>query len=248
MATCAQLRTKLAELKDLKMEFDLELRNVRKSRNVNTLKKIRENINKSLLVFKEMLDPYADWRKYENGELVCHYEGSFSSFIPNAKGIVIMNGNKFLLNGVQILFEGRCERYWTHPNGVVIRNGDQLLLNGRDLIYKGPYDSVVNHPKGVVINLGQHKFLNGRKMISTRSWDKFNLQQDRYIKLWGDHRHPDGVLIERDNKFTLVDMNRSEKLLYEGEFDDWAPYHDGIIIRKGADWFFYNQPIEEKEK
>jgi hypothetical protein len=246
--TCLQLRKKLSELKDLKMEFDLESGNVRKSRDVNTLKAIRDRMEKSISVIKEMLDPWDLWRKYENGELVCHYVGSMTAFAVNAKGIIIRDNDKFLLNGNQILFNGECDGWMPHPDGVVIRNENQFMLNGYDLIYRGPYDSVEVHPKGIVINLGQQRFLNGRQMINTRAWNEFKSEQNKYIKLWGGYVHPDGILVERDNKFTLVDVNREKKVLYDGEFDDWEPYHGGVMIRRGSDWFFYDHPIEEVEE
>ncbi|MCP4353213.1 MAG: hypothetical protein GY795_47790 [Desulfobacterales bacterium] len=92
-------------------------------------------------------------KKCRKGDYVILYEGKCDGWSSHPKGVIILQGNKFLLNGKDLLYEGEWDGLDLHPKGVIIRQGNKFLLNGKDLLYEGEWDGWNLHPKGVIIQL-----------------------------------------------------------------------------------------------
>jgi hypothetical protein len=67
-------------------------------------------------------------REFKNGELICHYEGECDSWAPHLQGVIIRIGNKFLLNGKDLLYKGKWDDWMSHPQGVIIRKGNDWFI------------------------------------------------------------------------------------------------------------------------
>jgi hypothetical protein len=101
--------------------------------------------------------------RFENGEMVLHYEGDWDDWYSHPDGVIIQKGNQLLLNGKDLLYEGDWDDWRSHPDGVIIRKGNQLLLNGKGLLYEGDWDNWRSHPDGVIIRKGfDWIFYNGQ--------------------------------------------------------------------------------------
>ena len=143
----------------------------------------------------------------------------------NKKENVYPNWKHYENEEVILRFKGIFDKWGSHPEGVIIQKGDELLLNGKELLYKGAFDGWGSHPEGVIIRKGDEFLLNGKELLYKGKFDD-----------WGSNRS-EGVIIQKGAELLL----NGKELLYKGGFSSWSSYPEGVIIRKGDEWIFYNQ-------
>ena len=143
----------------------------------------------------------------------------------NKKENVYPNWKHYENEEVILRFKGIFDKWGSHPEGVIIQKGDELLLNGKELLYKGAFDGGGSHPEGVIIRKGDEFLLNGKELLYKGKFDD-----------WGSNRS-EGVIIQKGAELLL----NGKELLYKGGFSSWSSYPEGVIIRKGDEWIFYNQ-------
>ena len=166
-----------------------------------------------------------NWKHYENEDVILRFKGKFDKWGSNSEGVIIQKGDEFLLNGKELLYKGAFDDWIPCPEGVIIQKGDELLLNGKELLYKGAFDGWGSHPEGVIIRKGDEFLLNGKELLYKGKFDD-----------WGSNRS-EGVIIQKGAELLL----NGKELLYKGGFSSWSSYPEGVIIRKGDEWIFYNQ-------
>jgi len=234
-----ELETGLRDLRDVRkekgyyLEDEKKLGKDNKKENVYPNWKHYEN-EEVILRFKGIFDK---WGSHPEGviiqkgdELLLNgkellYKGAFDDWIPCPEGVIIQKGDELLLNGKELLYKGKSDRWGLHPEGVIIQKGDELLLNGKELLYKGAFDGWGSHPEGVIIRKGDEFLLNGKELLYKGKFDD-----------WGSNRS-EGVIIQKGAELLL----NGKELLYKGGFSSWSSYPEGVIIRKGDEWIFYNQ-------
>lgn len=174
------------------------------------------------------------------------YEGHL-----HPEGRVFERGNKLLLNGIKLLYEGECDSYRYSSKGLIIRIGNKFFRNGK-LIYEGKGDFWGAHVNGVILREKIEKglsvfLLNGKKVIYRGSC--FSTQEHLYgILINAAHKlflneklmftfggkncswspHPAGVLIRNGDNIFL----NGKKLLHEGRFDSYCSHLYGVVIKK----------------
>jgi|GEM_PF-1656626 len=158
------------------------------------------------------------------------------------EGIIIRNGEKFLLNGRDLIYEGPFDQWEAHPKGIVTRVGKDFFLNGRKLLYQGDYD--IHHDEwqpdfnldGLIIRRKNNFFLNGEKLLYQGPCDEWKA-------------HPDGFVIRIGDEFWLISLSKKE-LLYKGEWTSWDIYPGGmkeIIICHHNYYFWIHYPNNQKK-
>lgn len=60
-----------------------------------------------------------------------YYVGGYRAIANTIRGIIIENGDKLLLNGQVLLYEGKWNRWDAHPHGVIVENGNRWVADGR---------------------------------------------------------------------------------------------------------------------
>lgn len=179
---------------------------------------------------EEEAAPLNEPRKYKNGEVIAHLEDNRDDCECIHGRVIIRRGNKFLLNGKELLYEGDWDSWHAHPDGVVIRKGKQFLLNGKELLYEGNFIRTRPHTDGFIIQTRDNQLLlNGKDPIDASEWDR-GFHDKGYLET---NRGGDEILLNGE-------------LLYKGVFNSYFPHPDGVVIRKGNDFIFYGKSSESQ--
>lgn len=145
---------------------------------------------------------------------------------PCTGGIVLQHKNQLLRNGRDVIYKGKWHSWKPHPKGPVVRIKDKFLLNGTELMYQGNSGLWAPTWRGIVSQEGKKLLLNGTELLCEGEFD-----------FWQPHDF--GVVTRKDGRFLL----NGKELLWEGEFDiydGWGSFMDGIIIRKGNQFIYYD--------
>ena len=184
-------------------------------------------------------------KHFKNGEVIFeNKETEDFEWDKHPQGFVICQGDKLLLNGKKLLYEGWFDNWRPHPDGVVIRKGNQFLLNGEKLLYKGKFNAWASHPDGFVIQRDNKLFLYDGKPSSVYE------RKMEYIDNYEPDRRPYGT---KANLFENKIVGKGMKLLYDGgdthdihfslHVDNWNPHPDGVVIRKGNQFLLNGEKI-----
>jgi hypothetical protein len=76
------------------------------------------------------------------------------TWYQHAKGFLIREKNKFLINGEELIYEGEWDDWRSHPRGVIVQRGNQLILNMQRVVYEGEISDWACHPNGIVMQKG----------------------------------------------------------------------------------------------
>ena len=142
--------------------------------------------------------------------------------------INVKKGDKFLLNGKEILYQGKCDTWSDCPEGVIVRLGNKLLLNG-DLLFEGEFDSWEYDYQNLIVRRGRKLFLWGKDFLC-----KIPRCPDyKEPGLW--QCHPKGVIVRQGRKLLLNGLTA----LFEGKCDSWKSHQFGVVVQQRKELFLY---------
>src|SRR3990167_8303191 len=117
--------------------------------------------NPEVKSFVGMLEEYRS-RGYKDGERIFELDGKdVLRSEAHPQGVVVQKGDKIILNGSKLLYQGKCTDWYVHPEGVVVKKGKKLLINGEKLIYEGKCDNAWSSEKGFMVAGGGKLFKDG---------------------------------------------------------------------------------------
>ncbi len=190
----------------------------------------------------------------------------FHDWNPHPDGVVVKLGNQLLVNGQSEIYHSKLPFDWRFgPSGLVVRFGDNFLRGGKELICTAICASWNPHPEGIVVRRNRDLFLNGAKNPLVNGCDAVCQHPEGIVFLKdqslflvragetkqeliypkGDEPKPQGacwsavwgkVIVVKDNLLLL----EGKKLLYCGPKNGWSQHPDGVIVRRGREFRFYN--------
>ncbi len=217
---CAKIQQLIIQLKDHQQEFESGLASLPEERygallEMANLAKLREKISALVNALKLELDPTMNWKKYGNGEQLVHY------------------------------WDKKLTDWRPHSQGVVIYDYDnkRLLLNGQTVIENGfdEYQDFCNSMRERLkpIHHGSSNsdcYFDGKLIYQGNyggtQWSLNNRGLIKTESVWSN------------GEITLYGA-KGQELLYDGKFNSWHPYLDGIIVQTGNELHYYDHwPVE----
>jgi len=173
---CSKIQELITSLVNLKGELDagmLELAGNRQESKakVDALWIIKYQMETKVAELKIETDPYWDWPKYKNGQIILTYAWvtDFNyKWQPHAEGIIFFEDGQYKLNGSNLGSKDDFDKYRNSYKNRVTQIGNQFFLDGK-LVYEGKkysnYDEFSLSPQGVIIKKGDQFWLNGETLL-----------------------------------------------------------------------------------
>ena len=214
---------------------------------------------------QETMVPQELLKKF-NGAFV--YRGRFDAFMSRGEHFITRDGNRFLRNGVECIYDGPHEDYALEISGGLITQWNRnLYRNGVGApINKGRWSMwrPDSKERGILVQTGSRIFRNGTEFICE------TMDQNWMSDFQG------GVIIQRDNQFLrngkelicqsawerwvsssqggfVIELHNrflrnGTELVYEGMRDNWWTYRNGIMVqydeKDGTKSLVYYNPFD----
>jgi hypothetical protein len=162
------------------------------------------------------------WDYKINGEKVFHYDGDIAVWGLTSKGIVMLNEDKLLLNGKDVLCTGDIKKANSCPRGIFYQIGNKIILNGREIVCEGYFDEWRIFGNDVVVRKGDQFLLNGKELML-----EYSGEYDDWEGVNG------GIIFRVGNRLLLQgkDTGKGPELLYEGDIDGWLTNDNDFFVR-----------------
>lgn len=161
------------------------------------------------------------------------------TFMSNPAGFVIRLGDAFLRNGTEVIANGKCEKWVYCPKGIGMSREDGLYLNGKLICLKEYHSHFSPHPDGIAIRDDTGIWLldevgDQKEFLYPR--DK-SAPQLKNVLGWAISLK--GVFVQVGS-LILLD---GKEVIYEGPISGWRTHLEGIIVRCGREFRFYNGEV-----